>query len=146
MRAPSRTHGSRHRGSNHPPTLCLTGSQRVITTRRLYVAELRERADRAEREREERAEAAVASERARIARELHDIVAHSVSVMVVQAEAADEMLDRDRPDRARAPVWKIQEPGCAALRHRRPSVALRLFCDTNPCSCGSRRRRAGRGV
>src|SRR4051794_22931194 len=75
-----------------------------LRTRRLYVGGLRERADAAEREREERALAAAAAERSRIARELHDIVAHSVSVMVVQAEAAEEMLARERPDRARLPV------------------------------------------
>jgi signal transduction histidine kinase len=103
-----------------------------LRTRRLYVAELSERADRAEREREERAEAAVASERARIARELHDIVAHSVSVMVVQAEAADEMLDRDRPDRARAPVWKIQETGRAALTDMRRMLGILREVDARP--------------
>jgi signal transduction histidine kinase len=74
-----------------------------LRTRRLYVAELEERALRAERAREEQARAAVADERARIARELHDAVAHGVTVMVVQAEAAEEMLDAD-PERARQPL------------------------------------------
>ena len=101
-------------------------------TRRLYVAALSERADRAEREREENAAAAVASERARIARELHDIVAHSVSVMVVQAEAADEMLNRQAPERARAPVWKIQETGRAALTDMRRMLGLLREADSRP--------------
>jgi signal transduction histidine kinase len=101
-------------------------------TRRLYVAALHERADRAEREREEGAEAAVASERARIARELHDIVAHSVSVMVVQAEAADEMLTRHSPERARAPVRKIQETGRAALTDMRRMLGLLREADSRP--------------
>jgi signal transduction histidine kinase len=103
-----------------------------LRTRRLYVLELRERADRAEREQEEQAQAAVASERARIARELHDIVAHNVSVMVVQAEAADEMLARDRPDRARAPVWKIQETGRAALTDMRRMLGILREVDSVP--------------
>jgi signal transduction histidine kinase len=95
-----------------------------LRTRRLYVVQLQERAARAEHEREERAEAAVLSERARIARELHDILAHNVSVMVVQAEAADEMLDRDMPDRARMPVWKIQETGRLALADMRRMLGI----------------------
>jgi signal transduction histidine kinase len=95
-----------------------------LRTRRLYVVQLHERAARAEHEREERAEAAVTSERARIARELHDILAHNVSVMVVQAEAADEMLDRDMPDRARVPVWKIQETGRLALADMRRMLGI----------------------
>jgi signal transduction histidine kinase len=103
-----------------------------LRTRRLYVAELTERADRAEREREQRADAAVAFERARIARELHDIVAHSVSVMVVQAEAADEMLDRNRPDRARGPVTKIQETGRAALTDMRRMLGILREADARP--------------
>jgi len=85
-----------------------------LRTRRLYVAELEERALRAERAREEQARAAVADERARIARELHDAVAHGVTVMVVQAEAAEEMLDAD-PERARQPLRKVQRSGREAL-------------------------------
>lgn len=54
------------------------------------------------------AEAAVAEERSRIARELHDIISHTVSVIGLQAGAAERMLDRD-PDRARQPLQSIQE-------------------------------------
>ena len=97
-----------------------------------YVRRLRSRASRAELEREERAEAAVASERARIARELHDIIAHNVSVMVVQAEAADEMLDRNRPDRARAPVRMIEETGRAALGDMRRMLGVLREADARP--------------
>jgi signal transduction histidine kinase len=97
-----------------------------------YMRELRERATRAEREREERAAAAAASERARIARELHDIVAHNVSVMVVQAEAADEMLERDKPERARTPIRTIEETGRSALTDMRRLLGLLRETDTQP--------------
>ena len=55
-------------------------------TRRAYVESLVERAARLEREREQQAEIATAAERARIARELHDVVAHSLSVIIAQAD------------------------------------------------------------
>lgn len=89
-----------------------------IRTRRLYVAELHARAERAEAEREQRARAAVAAEQARIARELHDAVAHAISVMVVQAEAAEEMLGHD-PERARLPIQRIQSVGRSGLDEMR---------------------------
>jgi signal transduction histidine kinase len=57
---------------------------------------------------------AAGQERERIARELHDVLAHSVSVMVVQAEAAEEMLERE-PERAREPVTAVQRAGREAL-------------------------------
>lgn len=85
-----------------------------VRTRRLYVAELAERAVRAEHDREERAHAAAAAERSRIARELHDVIAHSVSVMVVQSEAASAVLDRE-PERARQALDRIQTTGRGAL-------------------------------
>ncbi len=85
-----------------------------LRTRRLYERELAERAARAESEREERAHAAAMAERSRIARELHDVIAHSVSVMVVQSEAAAEVFDRE-PDRARHALERIQTTGRDAL-------------------------------
>jgi signal transduction histidine kinase len=94
-----------------------------LRTRRLYVAELAHRAAHAEQERETRAVAAAVEERGRIAREMHDILAHSVSVMVVQAEAAEEMLDRD-PARARLPMQKIQRTGREALVDLRRTLGI----------------------
>ena len=57
---------------------------------------------------------AVAAERARIARELHDLVAHAVSIMVVQAAAADELIERD-PARAHAALRAVQHTGRSAV-------------------------------
>jgi signal transduction histidine kinase len=92
-------------------------------------AELTERAERAERERETEARAAAAEERARIAREMHDVVAHSLSVMVVQAEAAEAMLDAD-PERARRPLAAVQQTGRGALTElRRMLGVLREMAD-----------------
>lgn len=85
-----------------------------IRDRRRHISQLAELAQQLEQTREENARAAVASERARIARELHDVVAHSVSVMVVQAGAAEEVLAAD-PDRAREPLRAVQDTGRQAL-------------------------------
>src|SRR6476661_7009440 len=65
-------------------------------------------------EQEQRSLLAVADERSRIARELHDVVAHSISVMVVQSEGAKRMMDRD-PRRAKAALEQIEGTGRAAL-------------------------------
>lgn len=85
--------------------------------------ELTERAERAERTRESEARAAVAEERARIAREMHDVVAHSISVMVVQAEAAEAMIDSD-PARARRPLAAVQQTGRDALTELRRMLGV----------------------
>jgi signal transduction histidine kinase len=65
-------------------------------------------------EQEQRSLLAVADERSRIAREMHDVVAHSISVMVVQSEGAKRMMDRD-PARAKAALEQIEGTGRAAL-------------------------------
>jgi signal transduction histidine kinase len=81
-------------------------------------AELHEAALRAEEEREHEARRAVAAERRRIARELHDVVAHSISVMVVQAGGARRILERD-PERAEAAAAQIERTGREALLEMR---------------------------
>jgi signal transduction histidine kinase len=94
--------------------------------------ELTARAERAERARETEARAAAAEERARIAREMHDVVAHSLSVMVVQANAAEAMLDAD-PERARRPLAAVQQTGRGALTElRRMLGVLRVMADESP--------------
>ena len=66
-----------------------------VRTRRAYLAELLDRARTAERDRDQRALLAAAEERARIAREMHDIVAHSISIMVALSDGAAATALRD---------------------------------------------------
>ncbi|MFG1649859.1 sensor histidine kinase [Micromonospora sp. NPDC049275] len=94
-----------------------------VRTRRLYVLSLEERATTLEREREAESRAAVAEERTRIARELHDVVAHSMAVMIVQADGARFMLDRD-PEQARTAVKVVADTGRAALEEMRRLVGV----------------------
>ncbi len=65
---------------------------RDLRRRRQRVTDLEHRAERLEREREEKAQLAVAEERGRIARELHDVIAHGVTVIVVQAQAGPHLI------------------------------------------------------
>ncbi|MFE7038158.1 sensor histidine kinase [Streptomyces atratus] len=89
-----------------------------MRTRRAYFSQLEERAARLEREREAQSKVAVAAERARIARELHDVVAHNVSVMVVQADGAAYVMDA-APDQARQALETISSTGRQALAEMR---------------------------
>ncbi len=89
-----------------------------IRTRRAYFAQLEERNARLEKEREAQSKVAVAAERARIARELHDVVAHNVSVMVVQADGAAYVLDT-APDQAKKALETISSTGRQALAEMR---------------------------
>ena len=86
----------------------------VLRERQHRHQELAAHASHLEAARDEQVAAAVADERARIARELHDIVAHCVSVMVVQAGACEDLLDRS-PERAREPLRAVQETGRQAV-------------------------------
>ena len=79
---------------------------------------LRLRAEELEQRREREAHEAVELERARIARELHDVVAHSVSLMGVQAAAAEQVLATE-PERAREPLRAIQETARDAVEELR---------------------------
>ncbi|MFK5633833.1 sensor histidine kinase [Ornithinimicrobium sp. LYQ103] len=81
------------------------------------------RAHEAESRSRERAQAAISEERARIARELHDIVAHSVGVMVVQAGAAQQVVEED-PEFAHRALGTIRSTGSGALAEMRRLVAM----------------------
>ena len=80
-------------------------------------------AEQAELEREEQAELAVAEERARIARELHDVVGHSVSVMTVQASAVRRLLEPDQ-DKEREALMVVEQTGREALAEMRRMVGV----------------------
>ncbi|MEV8530624.1 sensor histidine kinase [Streptomyces sp. NPDC051211] len=89
-----------------------------VRTRRAYYAQLVERNQRLEKERAAQAQVAVAAERARIARELHDVVAHNVSVMVVQADGAAYVMDAS-PELAKEALQTISGTGRQALAEMR---------------------------
>ena len=100
-----------------------------MRTRRAYFDHLEERAARLESEREAQSRVAVAAERARIARELHDVVAHNVSVMVVQADGAAYVMDA-APDQARQALETISSTGRQALAEMRRLLGVLRADDT----------------
>ena len=91
---------------------------RLLANRQRLQRALREKAEHAERERLARAEHAVLEERTRIAGDLHDIVAHALSGMVVQASAARRLAARD-PERAREAFAAVESSGRDALAELR---------------------------
>jgi signal transduction histidine kinase len=95
------------------------GIGRAVGERGRRAESLEERAERLERAHAE----AVAGERATIARELHDVIAHSVSVMVVQTSAARRLLDRD-PARAASALSQVEETGRQSLTEMRRLLGL----------------------
>jgi signal transduction histidine kinase len=95
------------------------GIGRAVGERGRRAEHLEERADRLERSHAE----AVAGERATIARELHDVIAHSVSVMTVQAGAARVLLDEE-PARARESLVAVEETGRQALGEMRRLLGI----------------------
>ena len=92
-------------------------------TRLLYESGLRERADQLERERDQQGRIVAAAERARIAREMHDVVAHGLSVMIVQADGGLYAMDRD-PDAARRALSTIGTTGRESLAEMRTLLGL----------------------
>jgi signal transduction histidine kinase len=94
-----------------------------INTRRKYTRSLLERAERLERERDAQVQVAAAAERARIAREMHDVIAHSMSVMVVQADGARYMVDTDT-GRAKRAMEAIGTTGRQALSEMRRMLGV----------------------
>jgi signal transduction histidine kinase len=95
----------------------------ALSTKLIEAREAEERARRAESDREERARTAVAEERRRIARELHDVVAHSVSVMTVQAGGVRRLL-RPEQDREREALLAIEDTGRTALAEMRRLLGI----------------------
>jgi signal transduction histidine kinase len=95
----------------------------TVRARRIYVAGLEERAATLEREREHLAQIAVADERAAIARELHDVVAHSLAVMIVQADGGRYAFDSD-PVQARTALDTVAATGREALEDMRRLVGV----------------------
>ncbi|MFD0201277.1 sensor histidine kinase [Saccharothrix carnea] len=89
-----------------------------VGARRAYNRELEQRLKLLETERDQQARIAVGEERSRIARELHDVVAHAVSVMVVQADGASYAI-KTNPDLAEAAVRTIADTGRQALTELR---------------------------
>jgi signal transduction histidine kinase len=106
---------------------------RVIASRSRLNATLAEKAEQLRRDRTSKAEQAAAEERARIANELHDVVAHAMSAMVVQAGAARRLTGKD-PERSRAAFAAVEDTGREALteirrllgvlRHQDDEIAL----------------------
>ena len=94
-----------------------------LRVRRAYTKQLEDRAAQLEREREEKAEQAVTDERARIARELHDVVAHYVSVMVVQSAGARRIADKD-PAAAKGALEAVEAAGRTALAEMRRMLEI----------------------
>jgi signal transduction histidine kinase len=105
------------------PAIAMYLVRRAVRDRQLRAETLAARAELLEREHEVRANQAVAEERARIARELHDLVAHNVSVMVVQAGAERHALPAGQ-DSTREALTSIEQAGRQALAEARRLLGM----------------------
>ena len=104
------------------------GLGRWMQHRRAEMSGLKTRAEALERDREEATRAAVNHERARIARELHDLVAHSLAVIVLQAQAADRVLSTD-VEAARCALAAIDSTGREGLGELRRMLDILVDLD-----------------
>ncbi|WP_312876848.1 sensor histidine kinase [Streptomyces bohaiensis] len=95
----------------------------AVRGHRAVLAGIRERADHAEKTREEEARRRVAEERMRIARELHDVVAHHIAMVNVQAGVASHVME-NRPDQAREALTHVREASRQALEELQSTVVL----------------------
>ncbi len=95
----------------------------LVRIRRDHIASLQERARQLERERETQAQIAAAEERARIAREIHDIVSHGLSVVVVMSDGALATVD-DEPERAKSAMVCVRDTGRSALAEMRRMLGV----------------------
>jgi signal transduction histidine kinase len=103
----------------------------ALASRTAQTRELRERVATVERERAAAAERAAADERSRIARELHDVVAHSVSVMVVQASGVRRLLNPDQ-EREREALLSVEHIGREALAEMRRMLGVMRTGEDRP--------------
>jgi signal transduction histidine kinase len=106
-----------------------------VRSRRVIAAEAEERARLAERTREDEARRRVDAERLRIAREVHDTVAHAIAIINVQAGVTAHVLDK-RPERARETLVTIEETSAQALREMRATLGVLRGTDDDTPSLG----------
>ncbi len=99
-----------------------------VRSRRVVAAAALERARQAERTREEEARSRVDAERLRIAREVHDTVAHAIAIINVQAGVTAYLLDQ-RPERAREALVTIEQTSAQALHEMRAVLGVLRDCD-----------------
>lgn len=114
----------------YPFVLVVWGAGVAVRSMRQRASVLEDRVDLLARERDEKARAAAAQERTRIARELHDVVAHSVSTMVLQTSGARQVL-RSHTDEADDAMRSVELTGRQALRELRRMLGI-LRTDDRP--------------
>ncbi|WP_232828402.1 sensor histidine kinase [Kribbella monticola] len=113
-------------------------------TRGMYVQQLEERAAQLERDRDREAKLAVSNERTRIAREIHDVVAHGLSIMIVQADGGLYAADAS-PEQAKKALATIGDTGRASLTEMRKMLGL-LKQDAQPDNLDPNQPRPQPGV
>ncbi|WP_181802055.1 sensor histidine kinase [Streptomyces shenzhenensis] len=113
--------------------IAATALGRAVRSRRDHLAEARARAERAERLQEEEARRRVTEERVRIARDLHDVVAHHITLVNAQAGVAHHLM-RANPEQAYAALAHIKDNSRAALDELRATVGLLRQPDDAPSS------------